>query len=298
MLKRFCNNISVTKINRIFCHAKFGYRKHCLRCKKRKIYALSDNRFKCSSCGYRFSLRTNSVLSKTRLSLDQWYELLHWFAYEFTANKVAKELKVSQRNAHHWFSVIRQAILCHEDQEARRFVGEIEADETYVGPKFRNRRKRTREKYRQVNAVKRGRGAKHLQQPVFGLYQRNGNVYIQFVADAGKKTLQDIIKGRIVLDSEVYTDTWKSYKGLKRAGYKHKTIDHGQEEYVKKSGSKRIHINGIEGFWAYMKERLLKHHGIAKQNLIFYVKEIEFRFNNRCLTTDQFIQKLIQILVR
>lgn len=297
MHKRFCNNISVTKIGRIFCHAKFGSRKHCLRCKSRKVYILKDNRLKCSNCGYRFKITTNSVLSKTRLPLDQWYELLHWFNYEFTANKVAKELYVSQRNVHHWFSIIRKAIFEYEEKQIKKFVGTVEADETYVGPKFRNRRKKTRDKYRQVNAVKRGRGAVKIKQPIFGLYQRNGTVYVKFVSDAKKKTLQDIIKGRIVLDSSVYTDTWRSYKGLETVGYRHRTIDHGECEYVSKT-DKRVHINGIEGFWGYLKERLLKHHGIARKNLIYYVKESEFRFNNRHLTTDQFIKQLTRISVR
>ena len=297
MNKRFCNNISVTKIDRIFCHAKFGSRKHCLRCQSRKIYTLNDSRFKCSHCGYRFKLTTNSVLSKTRLPLHQWYELLHWFNYEFTAHKTAKELQANQRLVHRCFQKIRQTIHDYEEKQTKQFVGEVEVDETYVGPKFRNRRKKTRDKYRQVNAVKRGRGAVKIKQPVFGLYQRNGTVYVKFVSDVKKKTLQDIIKGRIVLDSSVYTDTWKSYKGLESAGYRHRTIDHGEYEYVSKA-DKRVHINGIEGFWGYLKERLLKHHGIARNNLIFYVKESEFRFNNRHLTTDQFIEQLTKILVR
>ena len=60
---------------------------------------------------------------------------------------------------------------------------------------------------------------------------------------------------------------------------------------------KKIHINGIEGFWGYLKEHLLKHHGVAKDNLIYYIKEQEFRFNYRYLTTDEFVQKLVEILV-
>ena len=82
-----------------------------------------------------------------------------------------------------------------------QFCGEIEVDETYVGPKFKNRRKDKRDLYRRINAVRRGRGAKILCQPVFGIYQRNGQVYVEFVGDVGKKTLQDIIKGKIVLES-------------------------------------------------------------------------------------------------
>lgn len=81
-------------------------------------------------------------------------------------------------------------------------------------------------------------------------------------------------------------------------GYQHRTIDHKNEEYVRQeSRVKKIHINGIEGFWGYLKERLLKHHGVDKANLIYYAKELEFRFNHRHLSTEEFIQKIIQILM-
>jgi len=65
---------------------------------------------------------------------------------------------------------------------------------------------------------------------------------VEFVSDAKKKTLQDIIKGRIVLQSNIYTDTWKSYKGLNIKGYYHQTIDHGKEEYVKLKITKKVSI--------------------------------------------------------
>jgi len=220
-----------------------------------------------------------------------------WFVYGFTANRTAKETGVSQKLVHRCFTTVRKAIYEYEENTIKTVFGTVEVDETYVGPKFKNRRKKNREYYRRVNAVKRGRGAKTLLQPVFGFYQRNGTVYVEFVCDAKKKTLQDIIKGKIVLQSNIYSDTWKSYKGLNKKGYYHETIDHGKQEYVKEKKGKKVHINGIEGFWGYLKEQLLKHHGVSKTNLIYYVKEQEFRFNNRHLVTDDMVTKIIKILM-
>ena len=40
-------------------------------------------------------------------------------------------------------------------------------------------------------------------------------------------------------------------------------------------------IISIESFWAYAKLRLSKFKGIKRQNFILYLKECEFRFNNR-----------------
>jgi len=76
--------------------------------------------------------------------------------------------------------------------------GTVEVDESYFGPSFGNRRKSTREKLRKEGAVKRGRGAKELQQPVFDIYERmDGIVYIRPVADARKDTLQSIIREKV-----------------------------------------------------------------------------------------------------
>lgn len=298
MIKRFSNNLSVTKIKRKFVTAKFGKRTRCPKCNYyRKLYHLQDGRYKCNRCDSRFFITTRTYLAKSRLSLNQWYELLWWFAYRFTANKTAKEVELPQKLVHRCFSVIRKAIHDYQLQQMIQFLGEVEVDETYVGPKFRNRRKKKRDYYRKLNVVKRGRGAKYLQQPIFGIYQRNGRVYLEFVKDVEKKTLQGIIKGKVVLESNVYSDTFRSYWGLKKKGYDHQTVDHGKEEYLKETNDRKVHINGIEGFWAYLKEHLLKHHGVAKKNLIYYIKELEFRFNHRHLSTEQLIQKLIKILV-
>ena len=294
MIKRFSSNFNLSKIRRVFCQAKFTKRRLCIRCNSRSISLVSDGRYLCRKCHYLFSIFTTTLLSRTRLPLDHWYELLWWFAYEFTANKTAKETKLPQRLVHRCFSKMREAIYRYEEKEMEKFFGIVEVDETYIGPKFKNRRKKKRNFLKRIGVVRRGRGSKILQQPTFGMYQRNGKVYIKFVRDVEKKTLQDIIRGRIDLASDVYSDTWKSYSGLEQQGYRHEMIDHGNEEYVRDEG---IHINGIEGFWGYLKERLLKHHGVAKKNLIYYVKELEFRFNYRHLSTEHLMNKIINILV-
>jgi len=53
-------------------------------------------------------------------------------------------------------------------------------------------------------------------------------------------------------------------------------IDHG-----KRFVNGKVYINGIEGFWSFAKERLIKHHGISRQKFLFYIKEMELRYNNR-----------------
>ena len=55
-----------------------------------------------------------------------------------------------------------------------------------------------------------------------------------------------------------YTDGWKSYANLEQYG-KHNIIDHDKE-----LDKNHNHINGIEGFWSFAKERFHKYHGISR----------------------------------
>lgn len=38
-----------------------------------------------------------------------------------------------------------------------------------------------------------------------------------------------------------------------------------------------------EGFWSWTKERLIKHHGVSKEQFPLSLKELDFRYNNRSL---------------
>ena len=93
--------------------------------------------------------------------------------------------------------------------------------------------------------------------------------------DVGAETLMEEIKNKTLKGSVFYTDEWKSYATLEQYG-KHNKINH-KKEFV----NKKNHINGIEGFWSFAKERFHKYHGINKNNYPLYLKEMEFRFNNR-----------------
>ena len=91
-----------------------------------------------------------------------------------------------------------------------------------------------------------------------------------------------MIKGRVKLESTIFSDHWKGYNRLIDLGYnKHYRIKHSEGEYAKKQGRVKVHINGIEGFWGCAKMRLLKFRGMNKGSFFLHLKECEFRFNNR-----------------
>ena len=135
----------------------------------------------------------------------------------------------------------------------------IEADESY----FSAKRVRGR----------RGRGAKG-KIKVFGLLKRTGKVYTEVVNDVSAKTLQGIIRGKIKLKSEIHTDGWKAYDGLVDLGYeKHYREIHNNNEFANKTS----HINGLESFWGYAKNRMIKFN-YRKDNFYKLLLK-EFRLN-------------------
>ena len=77
------------------------------------------------------------------------------------------------------------------------------------------------------------------------------------------------------IGSVFYTDTFRSYRSVKQYG-KHLPVNHTQT-----FGKGRVHINGIEGFWSFAKERLAKYHGVDSSLFWLYLKEQEFRCNYR-----------------
>jgi hypothetical protein len=70
--------------------------------------------------------------------------------------------------------------------------------------------------------------------------------------------MQETVK-RVRRGSVVYTDKWGGHDSLMFCVFRHLNIDH---EHKFKQG--KVYINGIEGFWSFAKERLIKHHGSSR----------------------------------
>ncbi|MFC1564154.1 IS1595 family transposase [candidate division KSB1 bacterium] len=213
-------------------------------------------------------------MSRNKLSKYYRRKIISCFALEFTATQTARLLKISRNTINRHYRQIRISIAAYQDHLLHQFTGEIELDESYFGGRHKgNIGRSTKSKI-----------------PVFGILKRNGYVYTQIVPDVSSRTLKSIIKQRVSKGSKVFSDSWKSYDGLVLYGYEHVRINHNKELVDKD----RNHINGIESFWAYVKNKLVKYYGIKPELFYLYLKEHEFRFNNR----NKDIEKLLFNLMR
>lgn len=296
MRRVFTGDVSDTRAERILRAIRFGSRTQCVECGfARKLWKLPDGRWQCKRCGKQFGLLTASYLARTRFSPAEVYELLFWFELELTDRAIARRLGVAYHRVHRFFLTVRRAIAAYEERSIKLLDGEVEVDETYFGPRFANRRRATRQRLKKSGLVRRGRGSKHLQTVVFGIYERpDGIVYAQPVPNVSGDVLKGIIHEKVSIETTVYSDTLSSYQGLEARFADHQTLRHVQGEYVRGAAS----INGIEGFWAYAKERLLRPHGVSSEHFLLYLKEVEYRFNHRDLEPEEFVHHLLQVLLR
>ena len=189
-----------------------------------------------------------------------------------SGHQIAEETGIDRKRIYRALLIVREA-MAQDIPEV--FSGTVEVDETYLGGQWKNKRRSKR-----AGGAKRGRGTQKT--PAFGILCRNGKVWAEIVADVEAETLLPLIKRRVKRGSVVCSDTWKSYTGVAAKGYVHRLVEHGKGEY---SDGKGNHINGLEGFWGYLKRRLAAKGGIRRERLPLYLAEYVWRYNHRSITT-------------
>ena len=204
----------------------------------------------------------NRYLRHARISEAKLRQVLRFFCADLTAVQATELSALDRKTTLRLFTLFRTR-MADLATHACPFAGEVEVDESYFGAS------RVR--------GKRGRGAGR-KTPVFGILERGGRVHTQIVRNCSKATLQAIIKGRIDLSASIHSDGWRAYDGLVEAGFaKHHRIRHQDDQFA--DGG--VHINGTESFWSFSKRRLAKFNGIPNASFPAFLKECEFRFNNR-----------------
>jgi transposase-like protein len=204
----------------------------------------------------------NRYYSRSKISEAKFRQLIRYFAMDLTATDCAELTGLSVRSVNSIYLRIR-CRLAQQCEQVSPLGGELEADESYFGP-------------RRIRGL-RGRGAGQ-KTVVFGLLKRGSNVYTEIVPNASKAILQAIIRGKADVASVIHTDRWRGYDGLVDVGFdKHFRVNHGQNEFARGNA----HVNGIESFWSYAKRRLVQFNGVPRHTFYLHLKETEFRFNHR-----------------
>jgi hypothetical protein len=79
----------------------------------------------------------------------------------------------------------------------------------------------------------------------------------------GVETLQGFIWANISEDIEaIYTDEWGAHKGIADQDTEHKTVNHGEGEYVKGD----VHTNSVENVWSLLKRCIIGSYHQVRQS--------------------------------
>lgn len=251
-----------TCLQHIF-ECKFGQGHKCPKCERdAKWYRIKAERaYSCQFCGHHLHPTVDTPFHRTRTPLQLWFFAIYLFTTTrngVSAKELQRQLGVTYKTAWRMGHEIRKH-MAYVDGDPT-LASTVEVDETYVGGKT------TMDKKMDNKSV------------VFGMLQRDGRVTAKVVKDSSKNTLQPILKRNVKTGSTVYSDSYRSYRGLNRNGYVHGTVDHGKKEWVRG----HVHTNGIESFWSHLKKGLTSTHvSVSREHLEKYVKEFECRFNFR-----------------
>ncbi|HEY5325949.1 MAG TPA: IS1595 family transposase [Mucilaginibacter sp.] len=258
--------------------------------------------YKCKDCRERFTVTVGTMFEGSHVPLRKWFIAI----YIFTAHKkgissiqLGKDLGITQKSA--WFVLSRLRNNFSNKLDVQ-FEGIVEADETFVGGKNKNRHANKKIEGSQ------GRSAAD-KTPVIGLAQRqiveyklrphkvipgkvvNEKIVIQpslvscnVVSDTSAETLQPLLLSQIKANSKVVTDAYRSYNSLDK-NFNHVSIKHTDGNYITVGED---HTNSIEGFWSQLKRGIFGiYHNVSPKHLNKYCDEFAFRYNTRTISDNE-----------
>lgn len=255
----------------------------CPYCAYLRSWLLRRSHRKCKRCRREWSARF-PVLT-IRLTRERWSMVIDAFLDRGTIHGVAARTRCSLRQARY---AVRHLRTIMTNDVPPPFSGISEADETYVGGSWKNRRGALWIRKRQHPQ---GRGTP--KQAILGLLNRTtGQVRVWLIPDSGTTTILACLAEQLAPQAMIYSDGWQPYRHLPERGYQHAFVDHHAGEYVRGN----VHTQGIDGFWGCLKRRLAAIGGIRKQYLERFVGEQVWRYNQRLLSRTQQIERLLRRL--
>jgi len=228
----------------------------------------------CNDCRQQYTVTVGTLFERSKVPLHKWLLCNHLLCASkkgMSAKQIERMLGVTYKTA--WF-------MCHRIREAMKtdstdgpLGGQnkvVEADETYVGGKAKNRSTRR-------PAPKKA---------VVALVERDGHVRSFHVANVNAKHLRGLIVTNVDRASHLMTDEAMVYTKVGREFAGHSVVNHSAKEYVTLGGFR--HSNTAENFFSIFKRCVIgTYHHMSEAHLGRYTGEFDFRYNTRLMTDGE-----------
>lgn len=247
--------------------------------------------WKCLDCKKHFSVKVGTIMEDSAIGLDKWlcaFWLIANAKNGISSYEIHRALGITQKTA--WFMLhrIRDAM---REGKLEKLRAVVEADETFIGGKISNMHK---DKRKAKGLKGRGTVGKAI---VMGLLERGDNektsrIITTVLTNLERKTLHKEIQEKVKKGAFLFTDSFKSYRGLNKE-YIHRFVDHTQQ-YVRGS----VHTNGLENYWSLLKRTIRgTYTKVEPFHLFRYLDEQAFRFNERKKNDGERFQKVVSSCV-
>jgi transposase-like protein len=236
----------------------------------------------CLDCGEQFSVTEGTIFNDTHLPLEKWFEAVALMVHAkkgLSALQLKRDLGIAYKTAWYLSHRIRSAMALLEAADDGQLSGTVEADETYIGSKkYDARRKR----------------ARNQKLPVFGVIERGGRAKTFHIPSVTRNQVVSKLEDKISIEADaVYTDNSPIYTHMPANIKKHDSVNHSAKEYVRGD----VHTGTIDGYWGLLKRGIIgSFHQVSIKHLHRYLSEFQFRWNNR-KSENMFMMVIIALAI-
>lgn len=227
---------------------------------------------KCNDCEKPFTVTVGTIMEDSKIPLNKWlmaFALMSASKKGISAHQLHRSLGITYKSA--WFLAhrIREAMKADDLSPLGGEGKTVEADETFIGGKEKNRHKSKR-------ATKR-LGGSWGKETVFALVERDGRVRSMHVASVTAANLRPLLVSQVDNATMLCTDDAGQYRHMGR-DFSHEVVNHSAEEYVRGTA----HTNTVEGYFSILKRGINGcYFHVSPAHLHRYLAEFDFRYSNR-----------------